>query len=105
LRAVERLDSSPQVENLPEAVAEMPPPRVFLGTECKYPLHGDERPVSPRFCAEPVRDNAKGCASPYCAAHYAECYVKPVKKTREERQTLHVTEKQVDWRHFYWARG
>ncbi len=102
-RAVERLDSSPQVENLPEA--DMTPPRVFLGTECKYPLHGDERPVSPRFCAEPVRDNAKGCASPYCAAHYAECYVKPVKKTREERQTLHVTEKQVDWRHFYWARG
>jgi hypothetical protein len=53
---------------LPEAVAETPPPRVFSGTQCKYPLHGDERPVVPRFCAEPVRDNAKGCASPYCAA-------------------------------------
>ena len=79
-RAVERLDSSPQVENLPGAVAAMPPPRVFLGTECKYPLHGDERPVVPRFCAEPVRENAKGCASPYCAAHYAECYAAPVKR-------------------------
>ena len=79
-RAVERLVSSPQVENLPGAVAEMPPPRVFSGTECKYPLHGDERPIVPRFCAEPVRDNAKGCASPYCAAHYAVAYAAPVKR-------------------------
>ena len=63
---------------LPEA--DTTPPRVFSGTECKYPLHGDERPVVPRFCAEPVRDNAKGCASPYCAAHYAECYAAPVKR-------------------------
>jgi GcrA cell cycle regulator len=64
-------------QNLPEAAAM--PPRVFLGTECKFPLHGDERPVVPRFCDEPVRDNAKGCASPYCAAHYAECYATPSK--------------------------
>jgi GcrA cell cycle regulator len=63
--------------NLPEVAAM--PPRVFSGTECKYPLHGDDRPVVPRFCAEPVRDNAKGCASPYCAAHYAECYATPGK--------------------------
>jgi hypothetical protein len=69
------VSSSP---NLPEVAAM--PPRVFSGTECKYPLHGDERPVVPRFCAEPVRDNAKGCASPYCAAHYAECYAAPVKR-------------------------
>lgn len=66
-------------QNLPEAVAETPPPRVFLGTECKFPLHGDERPIVPRFCAEPVRDNAKGCASPYCATHYALCYAAPAK--------------------------
>jgi hypothetical protein len=65
-------------ENLPEVAAM--PPRVFLGTECKYPLHGDDRPVVPRFCAEPVRENAKGCASSYCAAHYAECYAAPVKR-------------------------
>ena len=77
--AVERRGSSLPVENLPGAVAETPPRRVFSGTECKFPLHGDERPVVPRFCAEPVRDNAKGCASPYCAAHYAECYATPGK--------------------------
>jgi hypothetical protein len=64
--------------NLPEA--DTTPPRVFSGTECKFPLHGDERPVVPRFCAEPVRESAKGCASPYCAAHYAECYAAPVKR-------------------------
>ena len=77
--AVERRGFSLPVENLPGAVAETPPRRVFLGTQCKFPLHGDDRPVVPRFCAEPVRDNAKGCASPYCAAHYAECYVTPGK--------------------------
>jgi GcrA cell cycle regulator len=77
--AVERRASSLPVENLPGAVAETPPRRVFSGTQCKFPLHGDERPVVPRFCAEPVRDNAKGCASPYCAAHYAECYATPAK--------------------------
>ena len=72
-------DSS--LSNLPwEASVTNPPPRVFSGTECKYPMHGDERPVVSRFCAEPVRDNAKGCASPYCAAHYAECYAAPVKR-------------------------
>ena len=63
-----------------EASVTNPPPRVFSGTECKYPLHGDERPVVPRFCAEPVRENAKGCASPYCAAHYAIAYAAPVKR-------------------------
>ena len=63
-----------------EASVTNPPPRVFSGTECKYPLHGDERPVVPRFCAEPVRDNGKGCASSYCAAHYAIAYAAPVKR-------------------------
>ena len=66
------------LSNLPEVAAM--PPRVFPGTECKYPLHGDERPVVPRFCAKRVRDNAKGCASPYCAAHYAIAYAAPVKR-------------------------
>ena len=69
-------DSS--LSNLPEA--DTTPPRVFSGTECKYPLWGDERPVVSRFCAEPVRENAKGCVSPYCAAHYAECYAAPAKR-------------------------
>jgi hypothetical protein len=58
--------------NLPEVAAM--PPRVFSGTECKFPMWGDERPEVWRFCDEPVRDNLNGCASPYCAAHYAECY-------------------------------
>ena len=75
--AVERRASSPPVENLPEAVAETLPPLVFLGAECKYPLWGDERPEVWRFCDEPVRANLNGCASPYCAAHYAQCYAAP----------------------------
>lgn len=61
--------NSPEVARLTD-----PPPRVFSGTECKFPLWGHEKPDEYRFCAEPVRDNAKGCASPYCAAHYAACY-------------------------------
>jgi hypothetical protein len=77
--AVERRVSSLPVENLPGAVAETPPRRVFLGTECKFPMWGDERPEVWRFCDEPVRANLNGCASPYCAAHYAECYAAPGK--------------------------
>jgi hypothetical protein len=84
--------------NLPEAAAM--PPRVFSGTECKYPLHGDERPVVPRFCAEPVRDNAKGCASPYCAAHYAECYAAPA-----QRPTHPPPATWLKNRGMVWARG
>jgi hypothetical protein len=64
--------------NLPEVAAM--PPRVFSGTECKYPLWGDDRPEVWRFCDEPVRENLNGCASPYCAAHYAVAYAAPVKR-------------------------
>ena len=65
----------PSSLNSPEAAGPLSaPPRVFSGTECKFPLWGNEKPDEYRFCAEPVRDNAKGCASPYCAAHYAACY-------------------------------
>ena len=46
--------------------------RVFLGTECKAPL-GERGAI--RFCAEPVIENAKGCASPYCLEHYALFYI------------------------------
>jgi GcrA cell cycle regulator len=77
--AVDRRVASLPVENLPEAVAETPPPRVFSGKECKFPMWGDERPEVWRFCDEPVRANLNGCASPYCAAHYAECYATPGK--------------------------
>ena len=71
--------------NSPEvACVTDPPPRVFLGTECKFPLWGDEKPDEYRFCAEPVRDNAKGCASPYCAAHFFLCLIPPKKKANNE---------------------
>jgi GcrA cell cycle regulator len=48
--AVERRGSSLPVENLPEAVAGTPPPRVFSGTNCCYPM-GD------RTWNEPVQVN------------------------------------------------
>jgi len=98
--AVERRVSSLPVENLPEAVAETPPPRVFSGTECKYPLWGDERPEVPRFCDEPVRANLNGCASPYCAAHYAECYAAPA-----QRPTHPPPATWLKNRGMVWARG
>ena len=54
--------------------------RVFLGRECKFPLWDDDRPATylfggRRFCEEPVIENAKGCASPYCLQHYATAYI------------------------------
>jgi hypothetical protein len=98
--AVERRVASLPVENLPEAVAETPPPRVFLGTECKYPLWGDERPEVWRFCDEPVRANLNGCASPYCAAHYAECYAAPT-----QRPTHPPPATWLKNRGMVWARG
>jgi GcrA cell cycle regulator len=70
--AVERLGASPQAENLPEAVAETPPPRVFLGTKCCHPM-GD------RTCDEPVQANARGLKSSYCPEHFAMIYAAPAK--------------------------
>jgi hypothetical protein len=72
--AVERRVSSLPVENLPEAVAETPPPRVFLGTKCCHPM-GD------RTCDEPVRANARGLKSPYCPEHFALIYAPPPAKS------------------------
>lgn len=72
--AVERLGASPQAENLPEAVAETPPPRVFSGTQCCHPM-GD------RTCNEPVRANARGLKSPYCPEHFALIYAAPPAKS------------------------
>ena len=86
------------LSNLPEAAAM--PPRVFSGTECKFPMWGDERFVVWRFCDEPVRDNLKGCASPYCAAHYAECYVAPA-----QRPTHPPPATWLKNRGMVWARG
>jgi len=75
--AVERRVSSLPVENLPGAVVEAPPRRVFSHKQCQY-ITGNERREY-RFCEAPVVENAKGCASPYCAAHYAECYATQAK--------------------------
>jgi GcrA cell cycle regulator len=72
--AVERLGASPQVENLPGAVAETPPPRVFSGTQCCHPM-GD------RTCDEPVQANARGLKSPYCPEHFALIYAAPLAKS------------------------
>ena len=72
--AVERLGASPQVENLPEAVAETPPPQVFSGTKCCHPM-GD------RTCNEPVQANARGLKSPYCPEHFALIYAAPPAKS------------------------
>jgi hypothetical protein len=72
--AAERLGASPQVENLPGAVAETPPPRVFLGTQCCHPI-GD------RTCDEPVRANARGLKAPYCREHFALIYAAPPAKS------------------------
>jgi GcrA cell cycle regulator len=81
--AVERPSSSPRVENLPGAVVEAPPRRVFSGTECKFITHSVAREY--RFCEAPVVENAKGKPSPYCAAHFDLCLVSP-KKAMEERK-------------------
>jgi GcrA cell cycle regulator len=72
--AVERLGASPQVENLPGAVVETPPPRVFSGTQCCHPV-GD------RTCNEPVQANARGLKSPYCPEHFALIYAAPPAKS------------------------
>ena len=72
--AVERPSASPRVENLPGAVAETPPPRVFSGTKCCHPM-GD------RTCNEPVRANARGLKSPYCPEHFAIIYAAPPAKS------------------------
>jgi hypothetical protein len=80
--AVERLGASPQVE-LPGAVAETPPRRVFSNTQCKFVLDGAARVY--RFCDAPCVANDKGRPSSFCADHYALCLVSP-KKHAEQRK-------------------
>lgn len=72
--AVERRVASLPVENLPGAVVETPPRRVFSGTQCCHPM-GD------RTCNEPVRANARGLKSPYCPEHFALIYAAPPAKS------------------------
>jgi hypothetical protein len=81
--AVERLGSSPQVENLPGAVAETPPRRVFSHKQCQYISGKDRRDY--RFCEAPVVENAMGRPSAFCVTHFDLCLVSP-KKALEERK-------------------
>jgi hypothetical protein len=81
--AVERPSSSPRVENLPGAVAEAPPRRVFSHKQCQYITGNDRRDY--RFCEAPVVENALGRPSAFCAAHFDLCLVSP-KKALEERK-------------------
>jgi hypothetical protein len=83
--AVERRVSSLPVENLPGAVADEAPRRVFSGACCKFPLWHDKQPASHVYCDAPAVENVKGEASPYCAAHYALCLIEP-KKHAEQRK-------------------
>jgi hypothetical protein len=75
--AVERQAYSRPERHLPGAVAETPPRRVFSHKQCQYITSSADR--AHRFCEAPVVENAMGRPSPYCAAHYAECYATPGK--------------------------
>jgi GcrA cell cycle regulator len=80
--AATALDVS-SLSNLPGAVAETPPRRVFSNTQCKFVLDGAARVY--RFCDAPCVANDKGRPSSFCADHYALCLVSP-KKHAEQRK-------------------
>jgi len=110
--AVERQASSRPERDLPGAVAETPPRRVFSHKQCQYITSSEAS--AHLFCEAPVVENAKGRPSAYCVAHFELCLI-PAKKYEAERKArlsvegkdkpYHVTEKKVDWRHFYWPTG
>ena len=81
--AVERQASSRPERDLPGAVAETPPRRVFSDKQCQYVTGNDRRDY--RFCEAPVVENAKGRPSAFCAMHFDLCLVSP-KKALEERK-------------------
>jgi len=68
--AVERLGSSPQVENSPGAASNPRP--VFLAGKCQFPLWSNrERPMH-AYCEAPTVARRNGCAT-----HYAVAYEPP----------------------------
>jgi hypothetical protein len=75
--AVERQASSRPERDLPGAVVEAPPRRVFSDKQCQYITHSEAR--AHRFCEAPVVENAKGRPSAYCVAHFELCCIKPSK--------------------------
>jgi hypothetical protein len=82
--AATALDVS-SLSNLPGAVVETPPRRVFSGACCKFPMWHDRQAATHVYCDAPAVENVKGEASPYCADHYALCLVSP-KKHAEQRK-------------------
>jgi hypothetical protein len=75
--ADERQASSRPERDLPGAVAETPPRRVFSHKQCQYITHSEAR--AHRFCEAPVVENAKGRPSAFCATHFELCCIKPSK--------------------------
>ena len=75
--AVERQASSRPERDLPGAVAETPPRRVFSHKQCQYITSSEAR--AHLFCEAPVVENAKGRPSAYCVAHFELCCIKPSK--------------------------
>ena len=75
--AVERQASSRPERDLPGAVAETPPRRVFSDMQCQYITSSEAR--AHLFCEAPVVENAKGRPSAYCVAHFELCCIKPSK--------------------------
>ncbi len=71
--AVERRAFSQPERNLPGAVGETPPRRVF-SRACCFPMWRDKDRPTHVYCEAPVAESADGKAMQYCAAHYAECY-------------------------------
>jgi len=96
--AVERPGSFPRVENLPGAVAETPPRRVFSHKQCQYITSSADR--AHRFCEAPVVANAKGRPSAYCAAHFELCCIKPSKHANNPPPATWLKN-----RGMVWARG
>jgi hypothetical protein len=96
--AVERPGSSPRVENLPGAVVEAPPRRVFSHKQCQYITSSADR--AHLFCEAPVVENAKGRPLAYCVAHFELCCIKPSKNATNPPPATWLKN-----RGMVWARG
>jgi hypothetical protein len=96
--AVERQASSRPERDLPGAVAETPPRRVFSDKQCQYITSSEAR--AHLFCEAPVVENAKGRPSAFCAAHFELCCIKPSKHATNPAPATWLKNRGV-----IWARG
>ena len=96
--AVERQASSGPERDLPGAVVEAQPRRVFSHKQCQYITSSEAR--AHRFCEAPVVENAKGRPSAYCAAHFELCCIKPSKNATNPPPATWLKN-----RGMVWARG